>query len=134
ASGLCYSALGDELGAYVAALADRIDAYVTPPLPEGSGFSLSRFRSVAKGKPCPENVLGRVHVSVRGMPARRTGELGLGDAVLRSAVPAAGTCAGGVGGVHRDQLATGAFSLVREDRQEHPPTRIQDASVQTGLL
>ncbi|WP_204287440.1 hypothetical protein, partial [Microbispora amethystogenes] len=38
---------------------------VTPPLPEGSGFSLSRFRSVAKGKPCPENVLGRVHVGVR---------------------------------------------------------------------
>src|SRR5690606_33076699 len=55
---------------------------VTPPLPEGSGFSLSRLRSVAKGKPCPENVLGRVHVGVRGMPARLAGELGLGDAVL----------------------------------------------------
>ena len=107
---------------------------VTPPLPEGSGFSLSRFRSFAKGKPCPENVLGRVHISVRGMPARRTSELGLGDAVLRSAMPAAGTGAGGVGGVHRDQLATSTLSLVREHTQEHPPTRIQDASVQTGLL
>ena len=106
---------------------------MTPPLLEGSGFSLSRFRSFAKGKPCPENVFSRVHVGVRGMPARRTSELGLGDAVLRSAVPAAGTGAGGVGGVHRDQLATGALSLVREHTQEHPPTRVQNASIQAGL-
>src|SRR5581483_4744983 len=28
----------------------------------------------------------------------------------------------GVGGVHSDHLATGAFSLVREDSAKHPPT------------
>jgi hypothetical protein len=51
---------------------------VTPPLPEGSGFSLSRLRSLTKGKPCPQDVDRRVHVGVGGVPARRTGELGLG--------------------------------------------------------
>ncbi|SDJ90927.1 hypothetical protein SAMN05421874_10433 [Nonomuraea maritima] len=103
---------------------------VTPPL---SGFSPSRFRSPAKGKPCPQDVDRRVHVGVRGMPARRTGELGLGETVLLCHVPAPGAGAGGVGGVHRDQLSTGAFSLVRENRQEHPPTRVEDASVERGL-
>ncbi|GAA2361601.1 hypothetical protein GCM10010404_14190 [Nonomuraea africana] len=45
---------------------------VTPPLPEESGFSLSRFRSVAKGKPCPEDVDRRVHVGVRNLNDLRT--------------------------------------------------------------
>ncbi|GAA3127805.1 hypothetical protein GCM10020001_056470 [Nonomuraea salmonea] len=78
---------------------------VTPPLPEGSGFSLSRFPSLAKGRPCPENGAGRVHVGVRGMPARRAGERG--EAVVLRAMPASGARAGGAGGVHRDQLSTG---------------------------
>src|SRR5690606_30324309 len=111
---------------------DRL-SLVTPPLPQGSGFSLSRFRSLAKGKPCPQDVDRRVHVGVRGMPAPRTSEFGLGDAVLRSAVPTSGAGARGVGGVHRDQLSTGAFSLVRQDRQKHPPTRIHNRTVQTGF-
>lgn len=105
---------------------------VTPPLPEGSGFS-GRFRGLM-GKPCPEDVGCRVHVSVCGVPARPAREVGLGEAVVLRTVPAAGARAGGVGGVHRDQLTTGAFSLVRKDPQEHPPTRIQDRTVQPGLL
>ena len=34
---------------------------------------------------------------------------------------------GRVGGVYQDHLATGAFSLVREARDEVGPARIQDA-------
>src|SRR5581483_5004089 len=34
---------------------------------------------------------------------------------------------------HGDHDATGAFSLVREDAQETPPTRVEDALVQPSL-
>ncbi|GGL21317.1 hypothetical protein GCM10014719_24230 [Planomonospora parontospora subsp. antibiotica] len=47
-----------------------LEQAVTPPLPEGSGFSLSRLRSLTKGKPCPHDVDRRVRLyGVRGMPA-----------------------------------------------------------------
>jgi hypothetical protein len=72
-------------------------------------------------------------VGVGGVSATGALELLLRGAVLAGHVPAGGAGAGGIAGVHRDQLATGAFSLVREDAQEHPPTRVVDASVQPGL-
>ncbi len=68
-----------------------------------------------------------------GVTARRTSELGLADTVVRSAVPASGARTGRAGRVHRDQLSTGAFSLVGQDRQEHPPARVENAPVQSGL-
>src|SRR3981189_1736370 len=62
-------------------------------------------------------------------------EFRLRGAVLLSNVRTvfAGAGAGGVARVHRDQLATGAVSLVREGAQEHPPTRVVDVLVQPGL-
>src|SRR3981189_1492863 len=70
-----------------------------------------------------------------GVSAADALEFLLRGAVLLSNVPTgfAGAGAGGVARVHRDQLATGAVSLVREDAQEHPPTRVVDALVQPGL-
>ncbi len=50
-----------------------------------------------------------------------------------STCPHLGAGARGAAGVHRDQYASGAFSLLREDAQEHPPTRVKNAAVESGL-
>ncbi|MFP8904063.1 HAD-IA family hydrolase [Streptomyces atacamensis] len=39
----------------------------------------------------------------------------------------------GVAGVHRDHQAAGTLSLVRQDSQELPPARVEDAAVEPGL-
>ncbi len=93
---------------------------MTPP-PEG-GFSLSR--SFAKGQPGPEYVRGADDVRMPSEVAGDAGEVGLGDTVLLGAVPTLGAGAGGVGGVHRNDDTTGAFSLGVQHVEEHPPTRI----------
>jgi hypothetical protein len=72
-------------------------------------------------------------VGVGRVAATDTPERVLGDAVLLRQVPTSRADAGGVAGVHGDHDATGTFSLVREDAQETPPTRIENASVQSGL-
>ncbi|MEV4581225.1 hypothetical protein AB0K16_49130, partial [Nonomuraea jabiensis] len=59
------AAVYDDAAYQVMALAYGHWSFVTPPLPEGSGFSLSRLHSLTKGKPCPQDVDRRVHVGVR---------------------------------------------------------------------
>jgi hypothetical protein len=104
---------------------------VTPLTADVASFS-GRVRGLT-GKPCPQDVRGRVLVGVRAVPARNASEGSLVDTVLSRAVPTAGAGTGGVGGVHRDQRPSGAFSLGGEDREEHPPTRIENRTVQTAF-
>ena len=58
---------------------------VTPLLSRSFSGGISRLLT---GKPCPQDVDGRVHVRVGLMTARQTPELGLRDAVPRRDVPA----------------------------------------------
>jgi hypothetical protein len=101
---------------------------VTPPLPEGSGFS-GRFRSLT-GKPCPQNVLGCVYVGVSPVATRHAAEVGLADAVSCSDMPAPRATLRGVTGIGLNYYSSGAFSLgAAEERGE----RLVQAA-QGGLL
>jgi hypothetical protein len=61
---------------------------VTPLTAEAASFS-GRVRGLT-GKPCPQDVGGRVLVGVRAVTARNASEGGLVDTVLSGAVPTAG--------------------------------------------
>ena len=104
---------------------------MTPPLPEGRGFS-GRFRTL-KGQPGPEYVDRGVHVCVRLVAAREAPEHRLADAVPRRDVPALRASLRGVTGVHLNHHPPGALSLGAQDIEEHPPSRVENRSVQAGL-
>src|SRR5690606_9794502 len=100
---------------------------VTPPTAKAAGFLRRCLSSAGEGQPGPGcDVDCRVDVGVRCVPAASADELGLTNAVLLGDVPAFGTRAGGVAGVYPDHVATGAFSLVCQDSEELPPTRVED--------
>ena len=107
------------------------EGMVTPLSSEDDSFS-GRLSGL-KGKPCPEDVRCSHQIGVPGVPAGNTAEVPLAGAVLPGDVPAGRAGAGGVVGFHRHDQASGAFSLVRKDGQEYPPTRVQDRAVQARL-
>lgn len=81
---------------------------VTPLTPEDVSFS--RRSGAEKGKPYPEDVRGADDIRMPGVAAGDTDEVGLGDTVLPRAMPTLGAGAGRVGGVHRNDDTSGAFS------------------------
>ncbi|MDQ0934711.1 putative membrane protein YdfJ with MMPL/SSD domain [Streptomyces turgidiscabies] len=75
------------------------------------GLLLSWLGHVGKDQPGPDSDVECADlIGVGGVTALGALELLLCGAVLAGHVPAGGAGAGGVAGVHRDQLATGAFS------------------------
>ena len=95
-------------------------------------FSLGHV-GVATGQPGPENIGSAHHVRMRSMVTSSAAEDCLAYPVLRCHVPAFGTRAGGVAGVHCDQLTTSLFRFAGKHAQEHPPARVEDGAIEAGL-
>jgi hypothetical protein len=72
-------------------------------------------------------------VSVCRESTRNAPKTSLGDSILFRNMLALRAGARGVSGVHWDRQATGTLSLVRQDRQELSPTRVEDAAVESCL-
>ena len=104
---------------------------MTTPPPKGGGFSLSRL-GFTKAQSEPKYVACGVRVGVRGVAASLIEEH-LPVTVVGTDMPAGVTGARRVARVDQDDVRTGAFSLVDQHVLQHPPTRVEDAFVQSAL-
>jgi hypothetical protein len=98
---------------------------------KGAGFSGGV--SLLKGKPCPQDVPGGVHVRVSLMAACKTQESRLGDTVARCRVSTLRAPLRGVTGIDCDHCPPRAFSLGGQNPQEDAPSRVADRFAQVRL-
>ena len=98
-----------------------------------AGSFFSRSVGCVTGQPGPQDVACGVLVCVGMVPAAATSEYRLGEAVLYGCVPAVFAAVGGVPGVDLDHGASSVFRFGAQNRDELPPARIGDTSVQPGL-
>lgn len=104
---------------------------MTTPPPEGGGFSGSYRCLTAQSE--PKDVLCSIGVGVRGVSAPLAPER-FTIAVSGSDMSADMTGARSVAGVDFDDFDNSFFRFLPDQFKQHPPTRVEDAPVETGFL